>query len=128
MTYETYLKLLLNYRKFQTNISALYDLGIDLMESKYAVSDIPYDMLEAAFRSHYTEAGWDWVSWYILENDWGEKDWGQSKRLIQNDDGSISVSPPQVDVACFGATDGDGHPIAYSFESLYSLLEEYKIN
>ena len=125
MKYEAFLKMMLNYQNFQKNISSLYDVGLDLMESKYAISNITCDILEAAFTSHYTNEGWEWVCWFMYESDWGHKDWSSAKTFKQLEDGRVELVEKDNH---YGATDKDGNPIAYSLESLYQLLEQdYKI-
>jgi hypothetical protein len=39
MTYEQFLKTLLNYRQFSENAHELYQVGVDLHEGKYAIID-----------------------------------------------------------------------------------------
>lgn len=125
MKYEAFLKMMLNCQKFQKNIHSLYKVGLDLMESKYAVSDIPYIMLEAALTSHYTNEGWGWVEWFIYENEWGRKDWSEIPTYQEIEKGRLELIQPSNH---YGANDKDGYPIAYSLKSLYQLLEQdYKI-
>jgi hypothetical protein len=100
MTYEQFLKILLNYRSFSENASALYEIGLDLHEGKYSTVAQVEEMLETIIESHYGKEGVDWVVWFIYESDWGEK--GEPRS---------------------GANDNDGNPICYSFESLYEYLE-----
>ena len=127
MKYETYLKVMSNYQKFQSNIDSLYEVGVDLMEGKYAVSNIPLEIMEVAFASHYTKEGWDWITWFIFENEWGQKDWSRTKTYLKITKGKIEFVEDEGDNH-YGAMDKDGNPLAYNLESLYNLLEQdYKI-
>lgn len=118
MTYEIFLKLLLTYKKLNEDITELYDIGVDLLEGKYKLSDGIYSLLESALKTTYNQQGIEWVGWFMFESDWGQKDWS-AKPLYDN--GKIIKAAGEVR---HGAVDKDGNPIAYSFESLYELLEE----
>ena len=85
--------------------------------------------MKAGFESTYNKEGIDWIDWWIFENEYGQKDWGNIPRidevnpLISSRDGN-----PIKRTDDNSATDKDGNPIAYSYESLYELLEsEYKL-
>lgn len=124
MTYEAFLKIMLTYKKLHEDISELYDIGIDLLEGKYKISDNIYKLLDAAIKTSYTDQGFDWVLWFIYENDWGQRDWSE-KPLYDYKTGKIIKASGEVG---HGAVDKDNNPIAYSFESLYELLEkDYKL-
>jgi hypothetical protein len=99
MKYNKFLELLLGYRKFQRDIDELYSIGIDLEEGKFKLGTIVHKILETSIESHYGKQGWDWVSWFIYESDWGEKE-------------------------KIGAWDKDENPICYSLESLWECLEK----
>ena len=118
MTYEHFLKILLNYRSFSENVSALYDIGFDLHEGKYPTVAQVEGMLEAAIESHYGEEGVDWVNWFIYESDWGEKDWSTTD--CYNHKGDLIHKKGEFR---YGATDENGNPICHSIESLYKHLE-----
>lgn len=116
MTYQAFLTLMLHYQKFQHNLQSLYTVGVDLLEGKYEVNSQVYTVFKQAFLNTYTEQGWEWIEWFIFENDWGHKDW---LKYEKKDDSNTTPYP---------ATDENGNPIAYSFESLFELLEKsYKI-
>ena len=123
MTYELFLELLLTYKKLNEDISELYDIGVDLLEGKYKLSDGIYNLLESSLKTTYNQQGIEWVGWFMFENDWGQKDWGT--KPFYDDNGKIIKAAGEVR---HGAVDKDGNPIAYSFESLYELLEkDYKL-
>ena len=106
MKYKHFLRAMLSYQKAERDLAELGDMGFDFFEGKYNLSHTYIQLLESAIKPHYGKDGWEWCEWYMWENDWGEHVWtdkdGKSK---------------------FGATDKDGNPIAYSLESLWSLLE-----
>lgn len=106
MTYKQFEVLLLTYKRLNDDIGDLYDIGVDLMEGKYEISKNVEKMFEISIESVYGTDGLNWVTWFIWENEWGEKDWGV--------DGSLGN----------GALDSDGNPIANSIQSLYDLLEK----
>ena len=73
MNYEQFLLILDNYKAYCDLIGDAYDVGIDLLEGKFATNSYVEKMLELSITSHYGEMGWDWVSWFIYENDYGQK-------------------------------------------------------
>ena len=112
MTYSNFLRSMLTYQKLSRDFSELADIGIDFYEGKYKLSELTYSLFRCSFESHYTEEGIDWISWFIFDADWGVKDFTKGS-----------------DKAEWGAQDAEGNPIAYSFESLWELLEkDYKLN
>lgn len=109
MEYKHFLSALMTYQKAERDLTELSDLGFNFFDGKYELSNLYIRILEATIKSHYGKDGWDWVEWYMWENDWGEKVWKVNDKII------------------YGARDESGNPIAYSFESLYNLLEkDYK--
>lgn len=120
MEYNSFLKLMLGYKKISEDISDLYDIGVDLLEGRYKISEEVASLFITAMESHYGKEGADWVSWFVWENDWGTKDWSKHP-TYDRETGKIVDS-------INGARDADGNPIAYSYESLYELLEkDYKL-
>jgi hypothetical protein len=118
---------MLTYKKLSEDFSELDSIGIDFFEGKYRLSELSYSLFKSTFESHYTKEGIEWIEWFIFEGDWGQKDFSRNQAYIQNEDGSTSVKYEEDEVR-WGATDGDGNPIAYSFESLWELLErDYKL-
>jgi len=109
MTYKQFEDLLLTYKQLAGDISDLYDIGVDLMEGKYEISKNVEKMFEISIESVYGDDGLSWVTWFIWENEWGEKDWG-----IDQTNGN-------------GAFDSDGNPMANSIQSLYELLENQSL-
>jgi hypothetical protein len=121
MTYEEFLKILMSYKKISEDISELYNIGFDLLEGKYRMSDNVYIMFESCLESHYTEEGIDWINWFIFENDWGQKDWSKYP-TIDSVSGKVIESDP---VKSYGAHDENDNPICFSFESTYEYVKQY---
>jgi len=123
MKYEIFLRLIMTYKKAEENATKYYEFGIDLHEGKYPIAPYLYDLMIAGFESTYNEAGIDWISWFIFENEYGHKVWGDTPTI--NTDNEIA-DPKEHNG--FGAHDKDGNPIAYSYESLWKMLEaDYKV-
>jgi len=124
MKYEIFLRLIMTYKKAEENARQWHEFGIDLHEGKYPIAPYLYDIMEAGFESTYNEDGIDWISWFIFENEYGHKAWGDIKSMREMEDGTTK----EVESDGIGARDKDGKPIAYSYESLWELLEkDYKI-
>lgn len=99
MTYEQFIFLLTYYKRYSDLISDAYNIGIDLLEGKFATNAYVEKMLEISITSHYGEKGWEWVSWFIFDNDYGKKG--------------------------LEAWDEDGNPICQSHKELYEYLETF---
>lgn len=97
MTFENFFNILDCYKRGFEMISDLHDLGFDLMEGKFKLSDVLYEQLQHSIRSVYGDEGLDWVEWFIFENKYGE--------------------------AGMEATDEDGL-ICQTYEELYKYLEK----
>ena len=97
MSYEQFLSILDNYKAYCEAISDAYDVGIDLLEGKFATNSYVEKMLKLSIASHYGEMGWDWVSWFIYENDYGHRG--------------------------LEAWDGDGNLICHTHKELHEYLE-----
>ena len=101
MTYESFIAILTTYQKLQQDFYKLADVGFDFYEGKFQLVAHAEKLLEEAMRSHYNDFGWDWISWFIWENDYGKKK--------------------------LGAWDADGKPVAQNSKKLHKMLEkEYK--
>jgi hypothetical protein len=92
----------MNFKRYNEVISEAYDVGLDLLEGKFTTSKNVSDIIESSFISHYGKEGWEWIEWFIYENDYGQRG--------------------------MEATD-NGEPICYSYESLFDYLNNnHKIN
>jgi hypothetical protein len=120
MTYENFLKVILAQRKMEKQVNEAYKLKIDLIDfvEDYSV------IIKTLLTEVYGEVGYDWYSWFCWENEYGEKDWNKSPKLVRKEDGKF-VTLEDTDIV-HGATDESGNPICYSFESLWEYLEEIR--
>jgi hypothetical protein len=117
MKYENFLKVIMTQRKMEEQVSKAYELKIYLMDF---VDD--YHLITKSLLTEiYGEQGYDWYTWFCYENEYGEKDWSKSSRLVRQDDGNYATVEP--DTLVNGATDEHGNPICYSFLSLWEFLE-----
>jgi len=98
MTFENFFKILDCYKRGSEMISDLHDLGFDLMEGRYQLSDILFEQLQNSIRFVYGDEGLDWVEWFIFENGYGDN---------------------KMD-----ANDEDGELICQSYEELFQFLEK----
>lgn len=97
MNKEEFVKLLATYKQCLDNVSSLYDVGVDLMESKYA---LPLESLMTTMcDAVYTAEGVDWIDWYMYETDF------QSRKMEAWDDEQL---------------------ICQTVEDLYDYIEKYK--
>ena len=127
MEYSNFLKLMLGYRKISRDISDLHKIGVDLIEGKYRIEEQVWNLFETSMSTIYDSEGIDWINWFIFESDWGEEDWSKADCYRVNKEGKSELVHKKGEMR-YGATDSEGNPIAYSFESLYELLEnEHKI-
>lgn len=102
MEYGEFLKVALGLQQESRVVSDLYDRKVDLIE----FVDSYHTIISTLIKSIYGEKGLDWFQWFCYENDFGQnpgKD--ENGELIH------------------AATDENGEPICYSFESLWEFLE-----
>ena len=102
MEYGDFLKVILGLQQESRVVSDLYDKRVDLIE----FVDPYHSIISTLLRSIYGEKGLDWFQWFCHENDYGQRTW-----LDSNGEPT----------SC--ATDENGEPICYSFESLWEFLE-----
>ena len=115
MEYGKFLKLILTHQKIMKDFSELDDLGFNFYDGKYRLVELVDSLFDTVITIEYNKEGVDWINWFIYENEYGHKDWNKNNK--------------SEEAIVYGATDSAGKPIAYSFESLYELLEnEYKIS
>jgi hypothetical protein len=122
MTYANFIELMLTYKKLNEDLSELYNMGFDLMEGKYKVSELTSKLFLSSFKSHYTEAGIEWIDWFIWENDWGQRDWSKI-RTFDPATGKIQDRGDLDPLGNYGAKDENGNPICYSHETLWEHLQ-----
>jgi hypothetical protein len=98
MEYSEFKKVLQEYRDTNKDISDLYDIGVNILDGKYAIGESYYTLFKSLIESHYGELGFDWVEWFIFESKYGED-------------------------KTMNATD-NGKRICYSTKSLWKFLEK----
>jgi hypothetical protein len=103
MEYKNFLEFLMRYRKINDNLSELYNIGFDLLEGKYHISEDVYFLLKSFLESHYTKEGIEWIEWFIFESEYGTK----------------------KDIT---AKDENGELLCHSFESLWVYTKKYLKN
>ena len=101
MKYEIFLRLIMTYKKAEENVRKYYEFGIDLHEGKYPIAPYLYNLMIAGFESTYNGDGIDWISWFIFENEYGHKVWGDVPTMKEMKDGTIQ----EVESDGFGASD-----------------------
>jgi hypothetical protein len=72
MTYEQFVSILTNYKRYNEIISEAYDVGFDLLEGKYSTISQMEQIVQDCFLSHYTKEGWEWLEWFTFENQYGQ--------------------------------------------------------
>ena len=97
MEYKQFKKIIENLEKSLQRSSALYDLGIDLMN----YNDIYHEIISSLMLSTFNVEGKDWIDWYLYERP------------------SFSGKEP------LKAFDKDGNEICHNIESLWETVKEY---
>lgn len=121
MKYKDFLFVGLQLQKQDRVIDKLNELNMDIIN----LVDPYYMIVDRLIREVYGEEGADWFSWFCYEADYGTKDWSKVPTYKQNEDGTTTLLH-EVGEARWGATDEEGNPICYSWESLWEYLEELK--
>jgi hypothetical protein len=94
MTYENFLRVILQQQKSDRVIDEAHKLNIDLID----FVDPYHAIISVLIKEIYGEEGYDWYSWFCYESDYGSKG--------------------------VEAWDEDKNPICYSHESLHEYLEK----
>lgn len=121
MTYENFLKVILQLQKQEQVVNNLYKNNVDLLE----FVDPYHQMISTLIEEIYGKEGLDWWSWFIYESDYGTKDWSKTAVYEKKEDGTMEIVKEAGEVR-WGATDENGNPICYSFESLWEFLESLR--
>jgi hypothetical protein len=98
MKLEVFEKVINQIKEQDEKISALYKMGVDLIE----FSDSYSSLRSLVLRAYYGEEGEDWISWFLYERD-----------------SSVGANLNQ-------AWDKDGIPICYDIPSLWKCVEEIR--
>ena len=117
MTYERFLKITLELQKESLRIQKLYDNGVDLIN----YVDPYHKIINELIREVYGDGGFEWWSWFCWEAEFGTRDWSTTPLYEKDSDGNMKKvydTEPR-----WGAHDGEGNPICYSFESTWEYLE-----
>ena len=96
MTYEQFKDLIETMEKTRERSSAIYDLGLDLINFE----DLHYKIINILMKSVFDEEGHDWIDWYLYE------------RIGFS--GKTNL-----------ATDKDGNEICYDIPSLWETVKEH---
>jgi hypothetical protein len=121
MTYEEFLNVLMSYKSLSEDFSELYGMGFDFFEGKYQLEIKVEKILNATLSSHYTDEGVDWITWFIYENEYGQKDWSRLPTYDLETGKLIEKDP----MDSYGAKDENGNPICFSFETTYEYVKQY---
>jgi hypothetical protein len=127
MKYNEFLTAIMTYKKSIEDLSELRDIGVDLFEGKYKIVNHIESLMINTFNSHYTKEGVEWIEWFIYEADYGKKDFSKYPTYKKSDDGKYVKFKEEGEVK-WGASDENGEPICYSYESLHGYIEKFKIN
>jgi len=93
MELEKFTEIINTLEKLQERQSAAYKLGIDLSN----FTDDFHGIINELFKAIYSTEGYDWISWYAFEKDFGRADHVATQ---------------------------DGEPICFDIPSLWKELEE----
>ena len=74
MQYTQFEKIMLTYKQALADMSALYEIGLDLAEGKYDIMGHFYVLFGETMAIEYNSQGVDWIDWYIFETDWQQKE------------------------------------------------------
>lgn len=96
MDYKQFEKLIKNLEKCWKRSSALYDLGMDVMD----YNDIYHEIISSLMLETFNVEGKDWIDWYLYER-------------------------PGFSNGPLLATDADGKEICYDIPSLWEVVKEH---
>jgi hypothetical protein len=94
MKYENFLKIIQQIQEQDSVVNKLYDQKIDFLD----FVDPYHRIISSLFIEIYGEGGWDWISWFCYETDYGKKE--------------------------MGAWDENDQPICRNLEELHEFLEK----
>jgi hypothetical protein len=119
MKYEDFLSVGLQLQKQDRILDELYKNKVDLID----LVDPYHDIIHKLITEVYGTEGAEWFSWFCYESEYGARDWSLVDSYKTNEDGT-STLVHKAGEARYGATDQDGNPICYDWESLYNYLEQ----
>lgn len=94
MTLKKFEELIQDLKNIEQNITVLYKLKVDLIEFAEPYQKVITNLLKEI----YGEEGYDWISWFCYDCDFGEKQ--------------------------LGAWDENKNPICYDIKSLWEYIEK----
>jgi len=97
MTKEIFKYILDQLKEQEIKNQKLYELDIDITN----FLDSHHKVITTLLKVYYGEEGEDWLSWYLYERD---------------PEGSLDQ-----------ATDADGNPLCYDFDSLWETMEKCRL-
>ncbi len=125
MEFKKFKEIIELHKDGSNMIHELYQIGFDLMEGKYKLSEILDKQFDINISNEYSESGIDWINWFIYESDYGNKDWSKIPTYTKNNDGTHIKENKR---SKYGAHDENGKPICFDIKSLWNHLEkEHKL-
>lgn len=118
MKKEKFIKSMTLYKAINDSCSSLYDVGVDLYESRYAIVDDIDRLKDELFGGYYNEQGVDLINWFIFENEWGTRDW--SKYVSFTEGIEMEIEKTRL----YGMTDDEGNEVCHNIESLWEYIEK----
>lgn len=120
MTLEKFTDIINTHKEFFEKVHSLYEVGVDMLESKYELNTPFYKIFDHLLTCEYSDEGVEWISWFIYESEYGERDWSDRPTYIINEKGNMEVteSPRK-----YGAHDENDNPICYDIKSLHEYIE-----
>jgi len=125
MTYKNFLQITLGLQKAGRDATELYKMNVDL----YDYVDPYHTIINVALSEIYTKKGIEWLQWFMYENDFGQTDWSKISSIsstYKDVDGKMEKVERIEGKHGYGATDDNGEPICFSFESTYNFLKQYE--
>lgn len=65
ITKELFIKLIEKVEIYQKEIDKYADLGFPIFDMP--IYEIPWEIIDFTFKSHFNEDGVDWIDWYLFE-------------------------------------------------------------
>lgn len=121
MTYDRFLKITMQLKRQDEIIHELYQKKVDLID----FADPYQEVITELIKEVYGEEGYDWWYWFCYENDYGTKNWADKPLYKRNEEGELEVIEESGEPR-WGATDENGNPICYDYESTWKFLENLR--